>query len=464
MKKKIAAIIAAAAGSVLVIIAAVLLLSRPGETPGSEVPEFVLPENSSHDSADSADQTNSSAAPENTSQSEASESSEAAPDTTSEVPAVTETTTEQSDTTPSAPPDSPETQNTPNTQNIQQVTDESTASSTTTETSKTSQTTATSTQAATTTDAPVEILPDNVLVTSCDPLHYIRFEFQPDRILFSGMYDGDKITDVHVINSIAWCDDLTSSGSSFSGSIDTSLLQNGYHIIQVSLSSATMNYVFETTEEGARILPGDNLPAEKNLRCADNPLELPVDGVLQHITASGNKKKAAEILRQIQELSDEICAGITNDFDKARALSDWVSQNIYYDHDAAENGVTEEQITLEYILLYHRSVCFGWSNLYSALCQAQGIKCFNASGSVVTGSRSFLQTQTADERSHSWNMVIIDGQKIWVDTVWNSTNSYKNGRYRKGSVDFKFFGITNELLAHDHRVTRFEYRDYFSLA
>ncbi len=446
MYKRIVVLISAAAVIVVIIVAAVILISGAGADQRREVPDFILPESSDQKSAESGDISQASSEASADSAKTTQNTSATNPENNSEEPSITETTTvPMSDDAPSEITDPPA---------------ESSALSTTATNTETAHTTTSTAK----TTAPEEIIPDNVLVTSCDPLHYIRFEFQPDRILFSGVYSGDEITDVFVMQSTARCEDLTSSGSSFSGSIDVSFLKTGYHIIQVKLSHSIMNYVFETTAQGARLVPEDMLPAEKNLKCADNPLELPAEGVLQHITVSGDKEKAAEILRQIQELSDEICAGITNDFDKARALSDWVSHNIYYDHDASENGVTEEQVTLEYVLKYHRSVCFGWSNLYSALCQAQGIMCCNANGSIVTGSRCFPQTETADERAHSWNMVIIDGQKLWVDTVWDSNNSYNNGRYSEGSVNFKFFGITNELLAHDHRVTRFEHRDYFSFA
>ena len=75
-----------------------------------------------------------------------------------------------------------------------------------------------------------------------------------------------------------------------------------------------------------------------------------------------------------------------------------------------------------------------------------------------------MQTTTADERSHSWNMAVIDGRQIWVDTVWNSTNSYSDRYYAEGLQDMQYFDISIAALSQDHRVTRFEYRDYFALA
>lgn len=301
----------------------------------------------------------------------------------------------------------------------------------------------------------------NTLLTSGDPMHYIWFEFGQDTIGFSGVYAGDTITEIKIMFSKISSLNLQSSGMRFTGTLDISSLDTGYHVIRAALQSgAGMYYVFEKTPTGARAVPAGDLPAESNLKAAENPLELPADGVKLHITLD-ESRSAEDVLTEVSTLSDSICKGLTSDYDKARALAYWVSRNIYYDKDASEKGVTDEQMTLAYILEYHRSVCFGWSNLYAALCQAQGIECYNASGTVVTGSRCFLQTEKSDERSHSWNMAVIDGKKIWVDTVWCSSNVYEKGYYNEGAVDFQYFDIDNTLLANDHRVTRFEHRIYY---
>lgn len=307
-----------------------------------------------------------------------------------------------------------------------------------------------------------EIIPDNVMLTSHDPLHHVRFEFNGRTINFTGVYSGDGVDDVYIHRAGLHSWDLSQNGDKFSGNIDISTLDNGYYIIIVKLhSGAAMYYVFNVASDGAHPISAKDLPAEDNLAFLSSPMELPKDGVLNHITVSGSEATAAEILREIKSISDQVCAGLSDDYSKSRALAQWVSGNMYYDHDAANNGVTEEDISLEFVLKNHRSVCFGWSNLYSALCQAQGIKCYNASGSAVTGSRCFLQTTTEDERSHSWNLVVIDGRYIWVDTVWDSGNSYRYGQYNTGVCDLEYFDKDNTALAHDHRVTRLEYRDYF---
>lgn len=234
-----------------------------------------------------------------------------------------------------------------------------------------------STTGATSTEPePVTVL-DNVLVTSGDPLHYIRFEFGKDRIDFSGVYSGAAMKEIRLFRPSDAHRSFTADGSSFSGSIEVSTLEPDYYILIARLdNNEGMYYVFQKTPDGSRAVPADKLPAARNLAFTESPMELSPDGVLHQVTVSDNAETAAGILEEVKSLSDQICAGITSDYDKARALCEWVSANIYYDKDAAADGVTEEEVSLEFVLKYHRSVCFGWSNLYSALCQAQGITCF----------------------------------------------------------------------------------------
>lgn len=299
-------------------------------------------------------------------------------------------------------------------------------------------------------------------MTSGDPLHYIRFEFGKDRIDFSGVYTGAAVKNIRLLKPNTALSSFTADGSSFSGGIDVSRLEPGYYIIIARLdNNAGMYYVFQMTSDGSRPVPEDQIPVERNLAFTGSPMELSADGVLHQITVTDDPGTAAQILDEVKSLSDQICAGISSDYDKARALCEWVSANIYYDKDAAAKGVTEEEVSLEFVLKYHRSVCFGWSNLYSALCQAQGITCYNASGSVVTGSRCFAQTSLSDERSHSWNLVAADGKLIWVDTVWNSSNTYDKGNYFEGNYDLQYFDMNVALLSNDHRVARLEHRDYY---
>lgn len=435
-------------------ITAAALLGSGSSGGSSSVPEFIPL------STTSASRSDEEPLPQTTA------SSSGSPTPGSTAPADTGSTTSDS-TTSTAPltlTEPPEDTSSPEETSVPVTTSTTPAAATTAASTSTSAVSTGSTATSASTSAEPEQAQENVLVTSGDPLHHIRFEFGKSTVKFSGVYTGDKLTDLSLYKPKRQSAVLTLQGDSFTGSLDVSGLEPGYYIMIARLASNEgMYYVFEMTSDGSRAVPADVLPAASNLAFVDAPMELSESGVLHQVTVSDDMQTARELLKEVQKLSDEICAGLTSDYDKVRALCEWVSLNIFYDKDASKNGVTEEEVSLEYVLKNHRSVCFGWSNLFAALCQAQGIDCLNASGSVVTGSRCFAQTSPSDERSHSWNMVVCDGRIVWVDTVWNSSNSYDKGNYFQGNYDMQYFDIDPVLLSHDHRIARLEHRDYYGL-
>ena len=198
---------------------------------------------------------------------------------------------------------------------------------------------------------------------------------------------------------------------------------------------------------------------EQNNSALDNSLNIPKDAVLMYITPDGNIENARQTLEIICQLSDEICSGINNDYDKLSAISNWVSNYIYYDFDACESSVTIENIALSSVLSTRRTVCLGFSNLYAALCCAQGIDCRIAHGTAVA-SGTFADND--QEELHEWNVALIDKKAVWIDSLWNTTNAYRDGNYLEGTQSFEYFDISEEALALDHRAERVDVRNYFS--
>lgn len=200
---------------------------------------------------------------------------------------------------------------------------------------------------------------------------------------------------------------------------------------------------------------------ETNQKAVENAIDQPLDQVAEYISMDTSRENIDYILGRITEISNTICEGITSDYDKLRAISRWVSANIYYDYVAFDKGVPAETLTLEYMLENSSSVCGGYSNMTSALAAVQGIKVYNVHGSAVTNSRTFAE---ADGEYHEWNYAIIDGRVIWIDSGWNSY-CYRNrdGSYSKGNIGFKYFDISPAALAQNHKAKYAEYRDYFAV-
>lgn len=117
---------------------------------------------------------------------------------------------------------------------------------------------------------------------------------------------------------------------------------------------------------------------------------------------------------RITAQSNQICAGLTSDYDKAKAVYDWMTANIAYNYDWIESKKGELTYMPEEVLDSKLTICEGYTRLTQALLHAQGIPTLFVDGF----------TYTADGRgSHAWNMVFADGRWIYLDTTWGCSLS-----------------------------------------
>ena len=154
---------------------------------------------------------------------------------------------------------------------------------------------------------------------------------------------------------------------------------------------------------------------------------------------------------EIITLSNTITEDISSDYEKARVIHDWVSDNIWYDYDLFSGISSVEMFTGEetwystVTLRNKRGICGGYANLTAALLRAAGIP-----AKVVSGYSG---------EAHGWNEAYVDGRWINIDTTWDSVNQYTNGEYspQQKCVD-TYFDMPDFEFAKTHIV--FYYADY----
>ena len=255
--------------------------------------------------------------------------------------------------------------------------------------------------------------------------------------------------------------DLKRSGSTFICSITYESSKRGYGTVEIQNVSCRTNYIRVRFNENGLSFPNTISIADANRGLVEN--DIPEDSgsvTMSYITTSGDKQRAREILDDVRELSDKICRGLTDNYDKLRAISRWVSKNIYYDHPAFSAGIPQRCLTLEYILENRSGVCGSYANLTSALCQAQGILCYNVKGEGIAGRTCYAE-QTSGEL-HEWNYAVVGGRGIWVDSGWNSDcHLYSDGSRVDGDISLRYFDAGNEILSIDHKAGTLTYRDFF---
>ncbi len=123
------------------------------------------------------------------------------------------------------------------------------------------------------------------------------------------------------------------------------------------------------------------------------------------------------VKQYIADRTKRIVSSVTTssmtDYQKAKALHDWICEKVVYDHDnkdAKKNHVDSS------IFLNDSTVCEGYARGYALLLQAAGIEAY-----YVTGN-------TENAQSHAWNVVKLGGHYFHIDVCWDDL---ANGYYYK---------------------------------
>ena len=118
--------------------------------------------------------------------------------------------------------------------------------------------------------------------------------------------------------------------------------------------------------------------------------------------------------------------GLTDPWEIALWLHDWLIYNANYDYTFANHGA-------DGVLLKGNGVCDSYTKAYGLLLNEFGIENRRVVGNVTTS-----------DIGHAWNLVKIDGAWCHIDCTWDDPG------LGGGMEHHGYFGMTNEMLAMDH--------------
>lgn len=156
-------------------------------------------------------------------------------------------------------------------------------------------------------------------------------------------------------------------------------------------------------------------------------------------------------------LAKEITDKYSNNYDKVRAVHEWLASHIYYDYDAFFTGNIAATYQSIDVLRNKKAICQGYANLAAALLRSIRIPC-----RVVTGMGLGLSTngkwdfQNLEKRTnHAWNEAYVSGRWILMDATWDCDLSCLNGQYYDsfGLKRYRYFDPTIEAFSLDHKLT-----------
>lgn len=113
----------------------------------------------------------------------------------------------------------------------------------------------------------------------------------------------------------------------------------------------------------------------------------------------------------IEAKAAEVCEGLTTDYQKAKAIYDWVATNITYNYQEADTTTAALMKGSEAIEVFNTKtgICQGYADLYAAMCRAAGV-----------------HVKVVESNTHAWNEVYTPATGWFkVDCTWAS-DAYAN--------------------------------------
>ena len=298
------------------------------------------------------------------------------------------------------------------------------------------------------------------LVTGENEEYYSKITINSRSVLVEGCYKNDPVTNISFQN----CGTVSSTLKVNPDGTFTSVLNPSEPIgssdrIVIKLKSgARLSYLIMYDDN--RYFP-DNKLGKQNQSVLEKAVPTSAKSWAGYVTDDLTEEGVKQTLDEVAYLADYIAGDIKDDYKKLEAIAKWVSDNIYYDRDARENSVTQSEICIKNVLKSRKTVCVGYSALFSALCEAQGLYVVNVKGTVTSDTVNYSDLADGPV-NHEWCAALIDDRWIWVDCVWNSNLKFENNKFKSmGANTQMYFDISPLALSFDHCAYLAEKRYYF---
>ena len=164
--------------------------------------------------------------------------------------------------------------------------------------------------------------------------------------------------------------------------------------------------------------------------------------------------KSGSVAETIYNLAKNILRSIIddnmNDFEKIKAIHDWIIMNVTYDEDLLQltmNNASDlysyKGFYLEGVFIDGKAVCEGISKAFCVLANIEGIPCIQVDG---------IQTQNPGGVGHAWNKVYLEGK--WY--VLDATSDGVIVNNETEVLTYTYFLISNEQMKVKYTETEFE--------
>lgn len=145
----------------------------------------------------------------------------------------------------------------------------------------------------------------------------------------------------------------------------------------------------------------------------------------------------------VSELAQKLSQIASTDAQKARAIYDWITNQIAYDVEMFYSG-QYRFVKPEEVLKTRKAICSGYAILYQALAKEMGLEAQIIPGTAKGVSYAVGQ----NDENHAWNAVKIDNGWYLVDATWGA--GIIQDRQFKRQFNPHYFATPPKQFIYDH--------------
>ncbi len=158
-----------------------------------------------------------------------------------------------------------------------------------------------------------------------------------------------------------------------------------------------------------------------------------------------NDKQYLTLMKKVREIINGSIHKGMNDYEKEKALHDYIINHAEYDYDNFLHGtIPASSYTAYGVLVLGRGVCQGYAEAMHLLCHATGLKSMVVQGSSIFEGKWY---------NHAWNIVQLGGAYYHLDVCWDDVIAPSG----KGALGYSYFNLNDQDIAKDHRWNKQQY-------
>lgn len=185
---------------------------------------------------------------------------------------------------------------------------------------------------------------------------------------------------------------------------------------------------------------GSSLRTPQNNYLESSPIETDLPKTQKTLSQTG---------KAIQSLTLSLTRTAKTDTEKAKAIYDWITDNIAYDTASFFSGnISYTGDISEITYQTRKSVCQGYSELFKRMCDFADLECVVISG-FAKGYGYTPGDKIGGQSNHAWNAVKIDGQWQLLDSTWGAGHINNPNKFIKKYNGY-YFLTPPEYFIYDH--------------